>query len=355
MTNVEVTPQMARWLKSYSESTQERYTTALSHFCKHFETTPEETREWPVELAEDRMVDWKNARVVDYAGATVRLDFSAVKQWFLFNRIRVMVQCKNVPATRKTLDYIPTREDVQRLLDAAKLHHKIAIGILAFSGLRPIDVVRMEFQNIKASFRKGDEVLTIVKQHKKSKEWYIGFMGTQATRYVRGYLKAREEQGETITDTSPVVRWERGPLESQSLRQAIQRIINRSVGNHPTGEPFRRFRPYCLRKYFRRAVNIIGYAEAEYLMGHRKGLEGLASSYGGLRDLDPQAIDALKKKYISILPELETEITDTTLKVQLEKKEKERLKLADEVAEIGKGLEELKQWAEMMRDREKEG
>lgn len=340
-----------KWLMNYSESTQNRYGAALRAFCDRYKVTPEETRSWHVDLAEDRMVDWKNERKEILAGKTVRLDFTAVKQWFLFNRIRVAVLCKNVPATRTVLDYIPLRENIQRLLDSARLSHKVAIGLMAFSGLRPIDVVQLEFQNIKASYWKNDEVLTVVKQHQKTREWYVGFVGTQGTRYIRGYLKSREERGEKMTDRSPVVlRWNKGPLKSTSLRSTVQRLINGSVGRYPTGESFRRFRPYCLRKYFRRAVNKIGFAEAEYLMGHREGLEGLAASYGGLRDLDQQAIDSLKKKYISILPELETEITDVTLRAQLQDKETEKKELVDDLSSIREELDEIKDFIRKRRE-----
>jgi integrase len=192
--------QLERWLKNYPvENTNIRYRITMEQFCKHFDVTPEETLTWSVDQAEDNLLDWKTSRLKTHAGSTIRLDFSVVRQWFNFNRIRVMVQCKNVSTAKTYLDYIPFREDVQRLLDAAKLHHKVAIGLLAFPGLRPIDVARLEFQNIKASYKRGEEVLSIVKQHKKSKEWYVGFVGPQAARYIRGFIEARKAKGEKIT------------------------------------------------------------------------------------------------------------------------------------------------------------
>jgi chaperonin cofactor prefoldin len=81
-------------------------------------------------------------------------------------------------------------------------------------------------------------------------------------------------------------------------------------------------------------------------MGHRKGLESLAATYGGLRDLDSQAIGALKKKYMSILPELETEVTDTTLKAQIEEKEKR-------IQSFEERMDELRMTAERLKDMEK--
>jgi len=315
----------------------------------------EETLTWTVEEAEDKMLEFQAHMTEEgLAGATIQTNFTGVKQWFQFNRIRVIVRCKGAPAKRTYFDYIPSREDVQALLDAAKLHHKVAIALIAFSGLRPIDVVTLKFENIKASYKAGDSVLTIIKLHQKTGEWYPTFIGSQGTRYIRSFIEARRARGETISDKSHIIVWEKGPLRSEGLRISIKRIIDRTVGRYPTGEPFRRFRAYGLRKYFRKSVDGLGEDIAELLMGHRKGLLSLSSTYSGIRDMDPQAIEQLKKKYISILPELETEITDTTLRAQLEMKEQEKKKLAGDFREIREELDDIKEFVEMMRDRDKE-
>ncbi|GAH68265.1 unnamed protein product, partial [marine sediment metagenome] len=169
--------QHERWLRGYlTESTKEKYSLGLRHFCKHYNVRWEDTLEWGVEQAEDALIDWKNDMLSTWAGKTIRLYFTAVKAWFVFNRIRVMAQCKNVPVSREILDYIPSREDVQRLLDGSKLHHKVAIALLAFSGLRPVDVIELEYQNIKRSLREDHEVLSILKRHRKTRQWYVGFI-----------------------------------------------------------------------------------------------------------------------------------------------------------------------------------
>lgn len=345
-----------KWLRSYTApNTRDRYGRSLSKFLGHYKVTPEETLSWTVEEAEDKMLEWQAQMVEEgLAGASIQTNFTGVKQWFQFNRIRVIVRCKGAPAKRTYFDYIPSRKDVQALLDAAKLHHKVGIGLMAFSGLRPIDVVTLRYENIKASYEAGDAVLTIIKLHQKTGEWYPTFIGSQGTRYIRSFIEARKARGEKITNESHVVVWEKGPLRSEGLRISIKRIITRTVGRYPTGEPFRKFRAYGLRKYFRKAVDSLGEDIAELLMGHRKGLLSLSSTYSGIRDMDPQAIAALKKKYISILPELETEITDITLKTQLEQKEKEKKKLAEGFKEVREELDDIKEFVQMMRDREKE-
>jgi integrase len=330
---------VSTWLKNYpSKETRRRYEFALSQFCKFHQVTPAKTLKWSVIEAEDRLIAWKNQLVEEgKAGSSIKVNFTVIKQWFRTNRIRVDVQCKNVSTTRTYLDYLPTRDDVQRLLDTSKLHHRVIIALIAFSGLRPVDVASLQYLHIKKSFEAGDEVLTIEKKHSKTQEWYPTFLGFQGTRYLRSYLQEREEKGEKITDSTHIIISRKDdkatPVTVHGVTAAVRRAIERTIGKHPAGDKQRLFRPYGLRKYFRRTVGQLGESVAEYLMGHKKGLESLSATYSGLRDLDPKAINDLKQRYIEILPELETEITDQALRLQIKDMELSREKNQSELEE----------------------
>ena len=348
--------QVERWLGSYEAlGTRERYSRALSKFCAYYKVTPKETLDWDLERIEDNMLDWKVfQRNEGFAGSTIIVEFAAVKRWFIFNRKRISVECKNISTTREVLDYIPTRSDIQEMLDSAKLAHRVAIGIFAFAGYRPIDISELKYKYVKASLEAGDEVLTITKQHRKTRQWYVTYLGPQGTRYLRSYLKIRKMNGEIITDETAIMIGNKGrAMSADAIGSAIARIIERTVGRYPTNEDFRRFRPYGLRKYFRRAMNQLGDALAEYLMGHREGLQGMPAVYGGLADLDPIAVDRLKKDYTKVLPDLETETSRTSLEVQLGEIEKEREERAEELSVIRKDVEELKEFLQLLKDQEK--
>lgn len=342
-----------RWLNTYGpSSTRERYSTAITKFCAFCKATPEETLTWTLDKIEDRMIDWVTVqREADYAGSTITTEFAGVKRWFLFNRKRIVVECRNIPTTRKSLDYIPSRDDVQTLLDAAILKHRVAIALFAFAGLRPVDQSELVYENIKASLEAGDEVLTIVKQHRKTRQWYVTFLGPQGTGYLKRLLELRRKHGEKITDKTPILRSVRSKnsIQADSISKAIERTIKITLGKHPTREGFRRFRPYGLRKYFRRTVDKLGEAVAEYLMGHRQGLEGMPATYGGLRDLDPMAIAMLKRDYISILHELETEIRDPALREELIEKEIEQRKLIKRLDVLIENYEDLKKEVDTLK------
>lgn len=344
---------MQRWIERLrAPSTRKMYAHYLKRFLAFHQVTAEESLTWKVDEAEERLEDWKYSLVdKGLAGRTVQNAFGAVRRWFVDHKIRVAISCKDVDTGREYLDYIPAREDVQKLLDDAKLHHMVGIALIAFAGLRPVDAVNLKYENIKNSYEAGDEVLTIVIKQQKTRDWYFTFLGPQGTRYVRQLL-TRRKRWEPIADNTPVIAWEKESLSALGLRRAIDRIITRTVGKHPTGESFRVFRPYSLRKYFRRTATRLGVEIAEFLMGHRGGQESLVATYSGLRDMDPQAIAQLKKEYIKLLPELETEITDITLKAQLEEKEKKQQVLQDDLGQMKESIAELREFVKALKEQE---
>lgn len=318
-------------------------------FAHHFGVEPEETLSWSLEEAEERLDQFKYHLLSEgLSGGSVITVFTGIKRWFKDNKIRVEVDLRDMDTGRTYLDYIPSREDVQHLLDDAKLHHMVAVALMAFSGLRPVDVVNLRYENIKASYERGDDVLTIVIKQRKTRDWYFTFLGPQGLRYLRELLNRRD----TVYDDMPILGEK--SITPGGLCKALSRLIHRVKGRHPTGESFRRFRPYGLRKYFRRSISSLGESVAEFLMGHREGVESLVATYSGLRDMDEAAIQQLKKQYIELLPVLETEITDVTLRAQLEKKEQEKKRLAEDFRGIREELDDIRDFIRMMRDREKE-
>lgn len=325
-----------RWLASYPKvNTQERYSTALSRFCDFHEVTPDQTLEWSLDTIEDNLQDWKVSMFDELSGNTIRLYLTAVTRWFKFNKKRITVDdlTKNISRRYAYSDYAVTRDDVRRLLNGVGLRHKVAISLIAFSGLRPADVVTLQYRDIIESYERGDEVLTIQKVHEKTEREYVSFLGHQGTRYLRDFIERRKEKGEKITPDSYILTFRGKPVQSQGLRIVLTGKIEETVGKNPTGNDRKKFRPYSLRKYFRRVVAKLGEDTAEYLMGHVKGLESMSAIYNGLGDGHPQAIARLKEQYISILPELETEISENTIRAEIQEQRETQSETVEELRE----------------------
>lgn len=303
-------------------NTREAYTDALYRFLDWHKATPAQTLRWSVKEANARMKHFK-LYLRDYisprtgrnlAGSTKLIIWSGLKSWFGSHNRPINERLKGIRTTKTILDYIPTKDDVALLLGVNHgrypMVYKTAIALMAFSGMRPVDLMNLRYGSIRASYEKRDEeVLTLTQIQQKTDAWYTTYLGPEGLRYLRKLLEDRKARGERIRDSSFVVSPDGRRLARHTFKRAMQAIIERTIGRHPTGEPFRRFRPYCLRKYFRLGVNSLGQDLAEFLMGHKKGLESLSATYFGLRDQDPRALERLKQEYIRVLPQLETGFT----------------------------------------------
>lgn len=342
-----------RWLSSYPKrNTQNRYGTALSRFCDYHKVEPDQTLDWDLETIEDNLEDWKVSMIPELSGNTIRLYLTALTRWFKFNRKRIDVDniTRNLSRRDTYTDYPVTRDDLRRLLNNATLKQKVGISLIAFSGLRPVDVVTLQYRHIVESYKNGDEVLTIQKVHEKTEREYVSFLGHQGTRYLRDYLERRKQKGEKLTPDSFILPYRGKQMQSQGLRIVLGSLIDRTVGKNPTGNDRKKFRPYSLRKYFRHVVSKLGEDTAEYLMGHVKGLESMSATYNGLRDGHPEAIKQLKEQYISVLPELETEETEATINGKLRQQKEEQ---AQALEKQDRTIEELeKRLTDMQREQD---
>ncbi len=308
------------WLERLgSDETRASYGRWLNRFLEFTGATAEETLAWKIEKIEDEMLAFKtNLTKAGLAGNSIIQAWTALKRWFDDNRLKIGVKLKDVDTSRTYLDYIPVKDDIRRLLYKCSLRYKVAASLIAFSGLRPIDVLNLQYQNIKASYERNDTILTITLKQRKTKQWYFTFLGPQGVTYLRDLLEDRRKKGEVFTDETYIVSKDGSKMNEITMKKGLKHAIIRSVGRHPTGEPFRFFRSYGLRKYFRFTTRKLGEDTAEFLMGHVKGQKSLTAIYAGLRDLDPRAIDEIKKEYAKILPDLETELSEESISSELE-------------------------------------
>lgn len=333
------------WLSRLrTRNTRECYAIYVKKFFGFHKVTPQESLAWDSITAEDRLEDFKHHMLEEgYAGKTVSLAWIATKRWFEDHRIPILKKLRDVSTEKTYVDYIPTKPDLQKMLDDSILRYKLAICLMAHAGLRPVDVAELQYQHVKSSVEKNDMITTIIKKHRKTRQWYFSFLGQQGTRLLVQQIELHKKRG-LLNDDCFIVSKEGTMMRPATIGDGIREIIYRTVGKSPTGEPFRKFRPYGLRKYFRRALSALDESVAEFLMGHYQGLRSLTATYSGLRDMDPVAIETLKQQYISVLPELETEVTDESIKAQLaELKEKEGdlEKAQADIAALQKALKAL--------------
>ncbi|MFW9839669.1 MAG: tyrosine-type recombinase/integrase, partial [Candidatus Thorarchaeota archaeon] len=303
--------QFNKWLESHrTKSTSRRYASALVHFCKHFNVKPHQTLKWNIDDIEDNIRDYliygrDKRKLKPYS---LRFHQTALTSWFRFNKVRnLQLNTRSViPRITKKPRYIPTKKDLKYILDVSPLRTKVFIGLMAYSGLRPVDIGSLQYKHIQESFENNNEIITIIKVQQKTSQHVITFLGYEGTRYLRNYLRGRKlkpndylfirgKATETLIENA-----------ADRVRKAIDCSLKNSIGK---SKGQRAVYPYTLRSYFRRQLQISGMdtVVAESLMGHQVDL---SATYNGLADLDPLSIESLKQEYLKALPELETELSE---------------------------------------------
>jgi len=256
-----------------------------------------------------KFVLWRN-REVGVSPKTVERQWSALVSFFRFCGIKgeYRFPSKNIPVTVKYLDKIPTREELWDILQAPKLDlpTRIAIHLIAYAGIRPDDIVKLTYDCIKKDFGAKITPCAVYVPQGKTDNVYVTFIPGETVRLLIQYFENRRRDGETITDSSPIILDRRAFTGTDSKIKSVQRKnicrkITEAIRNSgiETKETFagkvRRMRPYGLRKYFR--SNLTGHVPSEYIeawLGHTSGLEHV---YGGTRDMDPSTIERMREAY----------------------------------------------------------
>jgi len=164
---------------------------------------------------------------------------------------------------------------------AKTIREKCIISILSSLGIRPgaiIDPV------IKFKHLIPIEDSYCVKIYDESDEGYWGVLIPEARRDVDRYKQSRINNGETITDESPLLatlpsRWnaKRDYITDQNLKEILLRLIHNKVKRIKTGNRYDKALSYMFRKRFNTKLklnNEVNSNVAEKLMAHKRGLDG---------------------------------------------------------------------------------
>lgn len=311
---------LTHWLnvRINSENTREVYGRWMKQFLEFHDVEDEDTVDWSDETARDAVLDFvshlQNRDLLTsgeggLAPASIQQAWWAVNSWFSANHIDVG-KSPEFRGGRTYYDHIPSKTELAQMLSInygwEPLVYRLGMSLMSFSGMRPVDVLNLRWDDIVASYTREDEILTIKCKQQKTGERYITFLSPQGVAYLDTLLDKRRAEGERFESDSYVVSRDGSKTPRTSWDDAMRAIIKGTIGKHPTGESFKRMRAYSLRKYFNRQANTkLNYHEVEYMMGHSAGIRGLAGTYSGLRDLDPIAITQLKEKYKQAIPQLE--------------------------------------------------
>ena len=302
----------------------------LGHYCELTKTTPKE-------ILNEARANEKDFRYgfTDFvrklekegkAGSYIARFKKVILSWLKFNDIRLQLTV-NISGENETPtivnERVPSKEELARILRKASTRGRVAIAIMAFSGLRPeslgdyegTDGLRLgDIKDLRISeeiqFDKTPAMIMVKNKLSKARHQYFSFIGEEGATYIKEYLEERRKQGEELTYESPLLQFDvRGVKKNDFLRTTlVTRDIREAIANSDL-----KMRPYVLRAYFSTALDIaeskglISHPWRQFIMGHKGDIE---ARYSTNKRLPPDMIDEMRQSYQKCLKYLETRMSD---------------------------------------------
>lgn len=203
-----------------TENTVRNYVSDIHTFCTFLGfDNPESALEYikSVKEKEEWIDDLVSNLSKEYGNTRCTSMFKGVKKWLDLNRVDLDWRDVILPSvSRKVEDRAPTKEELKRILSVANIRDKAIVLVASSSGLRANTLRTLTFGDV--NFEYPDVASVMVKREytvngklkktgrkiSKTKKFYVTFITPEAKKALLDYRKYREEQGEKITDISPL-------------------------------------------------------------------------------------------------------------------------------------------------------
>jgi hypothetical protein len=333
-----------RWyenLAAGSKITADVYLRTLGLYCEINSTTPEkiieEARKSP-KAFRNHFIDFvRGEERKGKAGSYIVRFKKVIASWLKFNDIsleldvRIKGQNENPKIANER---VPTKEELARIIRMGTARSRVAIALMAFSGLRPeslgnydgTDGIRLgdlkEFDISKLEFEKTPSILTVRTALSKTRHQYFTFIPEEGQMYIREYLMERKKRGEELNAESPLLALgEQGIKRHEVLRTTL---VTRDIREAIRGAGLD-MRPYVLRGYFATALDIgeakgyISHPWRMFIMGHKGDIEARYSTNKRLPESMIEEIREAYKKCCKFLETINRELTESEAKVYLQR------------------------------------
>ena len=240
-------------------STYVNYPKILSWFLKDIGMSPEsfvDLAKREPQKAENIILAYRRRlEMENKAPKTIGLILYVIKSFLKFNGIKnVEISAKGLDGVRR-FDYIPTEQEVQLILNCCSLQLRAAASLVAFSGIRPSDVIALKWLNIKdemiydsgsRSVEAQKSPLKIVLQQRKTGQFYVTFLCPQGIRSLQSWINYRlsREPSLKLQDNTRIFLFSSTGSFSKSFDHVLRKI------NLKRPQAFKTCRLYSLRKYF---------------------------------------------------------------------------------------------------------
>ncbi|MEM3489159.1 MAG: site-specific integrase [Nitrososphaerota archaeon] len=335
--------EVKRWsdnIKAGSIITGEVYLRTLGLYCELQNTTPEKIVQDARDgkLKNDFLDFVRNLEKKGKAGSYIIRFKKVLSSWVRFNDISLDLKSVKIKDAFRSPtienERVPSQEELARIIRSASLRGRVSIALMAFSGLRIetignykgtdglliSDLPELKISDGKIEFEKISTLIKVRSTLSKARHEYITFLPPEGIVYIKEYLESRINNGERITQDSPLVAPE-GPenvvherLRTQLISREIRRAIKKAGFN---------WRPYVLRAYFSTALDVcenkglVSHNWREYWTGHKGDI---SARYSTNKKLTQDKIEEMRSTYLKCTPYLETQ------KKELSEEEKDKWK-----------------------------
>ncbi|MDH5568768.1 MAG: hypothetical protein OEX98_03120 [Nitrosopumilus sp.] len=279
----------------------------LNLFCYRTDTTPiklVKIGKKDVIKIEDMLLDhvsWLESQ--NYAPNYVEGILKSIKSWLVFNYIELKRKIKianaGIPVNIQD-EQVPTKTQLQSILNVSNPRTRSSISLMAFSGIRPqvmgnydgTDGLKLSdlpdlvitSEGKSVSFAHVPAMVVVRATLSKTKNKYLTFLPSEGCEYVLGYLRKRISAGEKLALDSPVLSLEQG-YQSRRRYSKIQKPSSFIATPRITSDIRKsmwsivKVRPYVLRAYFDTQLLLaeshgrMTHAYRQFFMGHKGDIE----------------------------------------------------------------------------------
>ena len=317
-----------RWylnVRAKSQVTSDTYLRNFGLWLEYLNLDPESV----ISLARDNFEEFKG-QVSDQVrrleakgvmGASISTSLKALISYLKFHNVIVRLGI-NITNENRNLkaenERIPLKEELSKILRIATLRERVAISLMAFSGLRPevlgnidgsnglmiSDIPDLKINNGKVAYDHVPVQINVRPELSKIRTKYFSFLGPEGAEYLKEYLDSRMASGEALSGDSPVIQ----PVEKQSLEKKnkflMTTLLLRRIKATIVKAGFQ-WRPYIFRIYFgtnldsAEAKQFISHPWRQFIMGHKGDIEETYTKREGM-------IDEGREQYSKCLKFIET-------------------------------------------------
>ena len=329
-------PDVSRWNKNLargSQATADNYLRIFGHFLDEHGLSPRDFARMNPKKRDDLLADHIDAMLErGRTGSTAAVVKKSAVSWLEHNGEKLTRKIK-IPgasdAPTQASTHTPSPQELRRVLNASNSRARAAIGLMAFSGVRPEvlgnykgddglrlrDLEDLKIGKAAVEFSRTPCRILVRPELTKTRRSYFSFVGPEGCEYIQAYLQERMQVSEKLGPDSPAIT----PLYAAKpfIRTVnISDLIRKPMRAAGLKEP-----PYVWRSYFDSRAML---AESkgllrdyrQFFMGHKGDIEHV---YTMRKQFTPDRIEAMRKAYETALEFLETLIRaprqDPTIKM----------------------------------------